>query len=72
MAIIHPFYDGNGRLLNILYLITQDLLDVLVLYLSRRRRSKTLSLQVEGLPAESQFSEWPVSVLRRSDFLWSK
>jgi len=34
---IHPFYDGNGRtgrILNILYLITQDLLNLPVLYLS--------------------------------------
>lgn len=35
---IHPFYDGNGRtgrIINILYLILQDLLDIPVLYLSR-------------------------------------
>jgi Fic family protein len=35
---IHPFYDGNGRtgrILNILYLITKDLLNLPVLYLSR-------------------------------------
>ncbi|WP_439258097.1 Fic family protein [Lonepinella sp. BR2271] len=34
---IHPFYDGNGRtgrILNILYLVAQDLLDLPVLYLS--------------------------------------
>jgi Fic family protein len=34
---IHPFYDGNGRagrILNVLYLIQQDLLDTPVLYLS--------------------------------------
>lgn len=37
-ASIHPFYDGNGRtgrIINILYLIHQDLLDIPVLYLSR-------------------------------------
>jgi len=35
---IHPFYDGNGRtgrILNILYLIKNDLLSLPVLYLSR-------------------------------------
>lgn len=35
---IHPFYDGNGRtgrIINILYLVAQNLLDIPVLYLSR-------------------------------------
>ncbi|SDE48508.1 Fic family protein [Riemerella columbipharyngis] len=35
---IHPFYDGNGRtgrIVNILYLVLQGLLDLPVLYLSR-------------------------------------
>ncbi|WP_263082022.1 Fic family protein [Endozoicomonas sp. Mp262] len=35
---IHPFYDGNGRtgrIINILYLVAQQLLDIPVLYLSR-------------------------------------
>ncbi len=35
---IHPFYDGNGRagrVINVLYLIKQDLLSLPVLYLSR-------------------------------------
>ncbi|WP_252177582.1 Fic/DOC family N-terminal domain-containing protein [Endozoicomonas sp. 4G] len=35
---IHPFYDGNGRtgrIINILYLVTQQLLNLPVLYLSR-------------------------------------
>ena len=35
---IHPFYDGNGRtgrIINILYLVQQKLLDIPVLYLSR-------------------------------------
>jgi len=35
---IHPFYDGNGRtgrIINILFLVKQDLLKIPVLYLSR-------------------------------------
>jgi Fic family protein len=35
---IHPFYDGNGRtgrIINVLYLVTNDLLDLPILYLSR-------------------------------------
>jgi len=35
---IHPFYDGNGRtgrIINILYLLLEELLDVPILYLSR-------------------------------------
>jgi len=35
---IHPFYDGNGRtgrILNILYLVKNELLDLPILYLSR-------------------------------------
>ncbi|MDP2834429.1 MAG: Fic family protein [Pseudomonadota bacterium] len=37
-ASIHPFYDGNGRtgrVINILYLVQQGLLDTPMLYLSR-------------------------------------
>lgn len=36
---IHPFYDGNGRtgrIVNVLYLVKQGLLDIPVLYLSRQ------------------------------------
>lgn len=35
---IHPFYDGNGRtgrIINVLYLVKENLLDIPVLYLSR-------------------------------------
>jgi len=35
---IHPFYDGNGRtgrIINVLYLVLNDLLDLPILYMSR-------------------------------------
>lgn len=35
---VHPFYDGNGRtgrIVNVLYLVKQNLLDIPVLYMSR-------------------------------------
>ena len=35
---VHPFYDGNGRtgrIINVLYLVKQNLLDIPVLYMSR-------------------------------------
>ena len=35
---IHPFYDGNGRtgrIINVLYLVKERLLDIPVLHLSR-------------------------------------
>ena len=35
---IHPFYDGNGRtgrIINVLYLVLSDLLDLPIIYLSR-------------------------------------
>lgn len=35
---IHPFYDGNGRtgrIINILYLVQKELLDIPILYMSR-------------------------------------
>lgn len=42
---IHPFYDGNGRtgrIINVLYLLKESLLDIPVLYLSRQIvRTKT-------------------------------
>ena len=37
-ASIHPFYDGNGRIgrmINIIYLVKENLLEIPVLYLSR-------------------------------------
>lgn len=51
---IHPFYDGNGRtgrIVNVLYLVKQGLLDTPVLYLSRHIvRTKSLSVNSKVSP----------------------
>ena len=72
MAIIHhqfesipPFYDGNGRtgrIISILYLVINDLLDLPILYLSRYiTHNKTeyyrLIQQIRDT-APSNFNEW--------------
>ena len=65
---IHPFYDGNGRtgrILNILYLIQQDLLDTPILYLSRYiNRNKTKYYQLLQSVRDSQnWEAWLVFML---------
>ena len=60
---IHPFYDGNGRtgrILNILYLVKNDLLDLPILYLSRyivRSKSKYYRLLQEARE-KSNWQDW--------------
>ncbi len=41
---IHPFYDGNGRIINIIYLIQQRLLDIPVLYFVILTTIKTVTI----------------------------
>ncbi len=60
---IHPFYDGNGRagrILNVLYLIQEDLLDIPILYLSgyiTRHKSAYYRL-LQGVREEHAWEEW--------------
>ena len=60
---IHPFSDGNGRtgrVLNLLYLVEQGLLDLPVLYLSRaimRRKSDYYRLLL-AVTAEGTWEPW--------------
>ncbi len=57
---IHPFYDGNGRtgrILNILYLILQGLLDLPILYLSRYI-IKNKAAYYQKLQAVRDHNEW--------------
>lgn len=62
---IHPFYDGNGRtgrILIILYLVINDLLDLPILYLSRyitHNKSEYYRLTQEIRDANTDnFKEW--------------
>lgn len=65
---IHPFYDGNGRtgrILNILYLVQQDLLDLPILYLSRfiiQRKADYYRLLQEVRDKEN-WEEWILYML---------
>ncbi|MBU1412138.1 Fic family protein [Myxococcota bacterium] len=60
---IHPFYDGNGRtgrIVNVLYLVLQGLLDIPVLYLSRhiiRTKSDYYRL-LQDLQTRDAWEEW--------------
>lgn len=66
---IHPFYDGNGRtgrILNILYLVQQKLLDIPALYLSSyviRNKSEYYSL-LQSVRTENNWEEWIVWMLK--------
>ena len=65
---IHPFYDGNGRtgrIINILYLMTQGLLDLPVLYLSRYIiRNKTTYYQtLQAVRDEDDWQGWILFML---------
>lgn len=66
---IHPFYDGNGRtgrIINILYLVAKDLLNLPVLYLSRYIIShKTEYYRLLQYVRTSQtWEEWILFVLK--------
>jgi len=66
---VHPFYDGNGRtgrILNILYLVAQDLLDIPVLYLSRyivRNKSAYYAL-LQSTREQGAWEPWLLFMLR--------
>lgn len=66
---IHPFYDGNGRtgrIINILYLVNKELLDLPILYLSRyviQNKSQYYNL-LQGVRENGQWEEWIVFMLK--------
>jgi Fic family protein len=65
---IHPFYDGNGRtgrIINVLYLVNEKLLDLPILYLSRYiNQNKGLYYSLlQGVRSEGNWEEWILFVL---------
>ncbi len=66
---IHPFYDGNGRtgrILNILYLIINNLLDIPILYLSsyiNENKSKYYKL-LNRVNKEGEWENWILYILK--------
>ncbi|WP_457745151.1 Fic family protein [Sulfurimonas sp.] len=65
---IHPFYDGNGRtgrIINILYLILNDLLDVPILYLSSYiiRTKEDYYRLLTTVRTENSWEEWILYIL---------
>jgi Fic family protein len=65
---IHPFYDGNGRtgrIINILYLILNDLLDIPILYLSNyiiKNKSVYYRL-LQEVRTKDNWEEWIIYML---------
>lgn len=66
---IHPFYDGNGRtgrIINILYLVINELLELPVLYLSRyfiQNKSEYYRL-LQAVRDEGDWEDWIIFNLR--------
>lgn len=66
---IHPFYDGNGRtgrILNMLYLVHQNLLDIPVLYLSSyiiKNKSDYYRL-LQKVRTDESWQEWLLWMLK--------
>ena len=65
---IHPFYDGNGRtgrILAVLYLVQQGLLDSPVLYLSRHivRTKPDYYRLLQGVREDGGWEEWVLYML---------
>lgn len=65
---IHPFYDGNGRtgrILNVLYLVKEGLLDTPVLYLSRHIVQTKVDYYglLQAVREHDQWEEWVLYML---------
>ena len=69
---IHPFYDGNGRtgrIINILYLIQKQLLDLPVLYLSRYiiRHKNDYYRLLQNVRESGKWEEWILYMLEGTE-----
>lgn len=65
---IHPFYDGNGRtgrILNILYLVLRELLDLPILYMSRYITTHKADYYrlLQSVRTEQTWEEWILFML---------
>jgi len=65
---IHPFYDGNGRtgrIVNVLYLVKEGLLDIPVLYLSQHivRNKANYYRLLQTVREEDTWEEWVLYLL---------
>lgn len=65
---IHPFYDGNGRtgrIINVLYLVQQGLLDIPVLYLSRHivRTKADYYRLLQAVRDDDRWEDWVLYML---------
>lgn len=65
---IHPFYDGNGRtgrILNVLYLVKESLLDIPVLYLSSHivRTKADYYRLLQTVRVDDSWEEWVLYML---------
>ena len=69
---IHPFYDGNGRtgrIINILYLVLSELLDLPILYLSRyiiQHKADYYRL-LQAVRTDNSWEEWILFMLDAVD-----
>lgn len=65
---IHPFYDGNGRtgrIINILYLVKEGLLNIPILYLSRyiNQNKADYYRLLQKVRTENAWEEWTLYLL---------
>ena len=65
---IHPFYDGNGRtgrIINVLYVVKERLLDIPVLYLSRHivRTKADYYRLLQAVRERDVWEEWVLYML---------